>query len=289
MVDVTSNPALMLDFKSGIKGIPIINLTGKEVVLHYPPLKGNIAQDPKDDLDTPTTALSHSSHHHTVCDASFSSVAPLHAGPGGAPAMSSASVLRNIPTASFVIDKQGFSPKSIDRLKSLMSKENRTQTLIKVGTKEATTCFDAHTSQDKASYDGNISEVDKEDVEVIPDEADDAQMEGLKPAGANTVADNEGQEATNKEDSGQTSKPVDKKPVQKCSNRASSGSQDGLVSYDKDVLTNGQKDKYPKDHISVHCVQRAGRILLMCSFDIPKDCQKMSDIYFHTDITLFDG
>ena len=71
MVDVTSNPALVLDFKSKIKGIPTINLTTKEAVLHYPPLKGNIAQDPEDDLDMPTTALGHSSHQHTVCDESF--------------------------------------------------------------------------------------------------------------------------------------------------------------------------------------------------------------------------
>ena len=96
-----------------------------------------------------------------------------------------------------------------------MSKENRTQTLIKVGMEEATTRFDAHThtSQDKASYDGNISEVDEEDVEVVPDEVDDAQIEGLKPVGADTLPDNEGQEAINKEDDGQTSKPTYKKPV----------------------------------------------------------------------------
>ena len=132
MVDVTLNPAL--NFKSEIKGYPTINLTGEDAVLHYPPLKGNIAQDPEDDLDAPTTTLGHSSHQHFVHDESFSSVAPSHAGSRGALATPSASVLRNIPTASLVIDKQVFSPKSIDRLKALMSKENRTQTLIKVGT-----------------------------------------------------------------------------------------------------------------------------------------------------------
>ena len=212
MVDVTLDPALMLDFKCKIKGIPTIDLTGEEVVLHYPPLKGNIAQDPEDDLDAPATALGHSSHQHTACDESLSSVAPLHAGSGGVPAMSSASVLRNIPVASLVIDKQGFSPKSIDRLKALISKENRTQTLIKVGTEKATTHFHAHMSQDKATYNGDISEVDEEDVEAVPDEVG-AQIEGSKPVGADTIASNEGQEATNKEDGGQTSKPADKKPV----------------------------------------------------------------------------
>ena len=63
-----------------------------------------------------------------------------------------------------------------------MLKENRTQTLIKVGTEKATTCFDSHTSQDEASYNSNLSKVDEEDVEVVPDEVDDAQIEGLKPA-----------------------------------------------------------------------------------------------------------
>ena len=142
MVDVTSNPALMLDFKIGIKGITTIDLT-TEVVLHYPPLKGNIAEDPEDDLDVPTTALGVSSHHHTVCDELFSSVVPLHTDSGGAQAMPSTIVLRNIPTASLVMDKQEFSPESINRLKTLMSKENSTQTLIKVGMEETTICFDA--------------------------------------------------------------------------------------------------------------------------------------------------
>ena len=57
-----------------------------------------------------------------------------------------------------------------------MSKENRTQTLIKVGTEEAATHFNAPTSQDKESYDSGISEVDEEDTEVIPDEDDDGRF-----------------------------------------------------------------------------------------------------------------
>ena len=238
MVDATLDPALMLKFKSKIRGIPTIDLTGEEAVLHYPPLRGNITQDLKDDLDVPTTAPGHSSHQHTVHDESFSCVTPSHISSGRAPATSSTLVLRNIPTDSLIINKKGFSSKSINRLKALMSKENRTQTLIKVGTEEATTHFDAPTLKDEESYDGNISEVDEEDTEVVPDEEGDAQMEGLKPAGADTLTDNEGQEETNKEHDGQTSKPADKKPVQKHSNRAS-GSQDGPVSYNKNVLAKG--------------------------------------------------
>ena len=141
-----------------------------------------------------------------------------------APATSSTSALRIVPTASLATDKQEFSPQSIGRLKALMLKENRTQTLIKVGTEEASTHFNAHTSQDEASYDGDISDADEEDIEVVPDEVDDTQIKGLKPAEADTVADKEVSKATNKEDGGQTSKSTEKKSVHKCSNRASSGS-----------------------------------------------------------------
>ena len=94
-----------------------------------------------------------------------------------------------------------------------MSKENRTQTLIQVGIKEAATHFNVPTSQDEESYDGDIFKIDEEDAEVIPDEEDAAQMENSKPAEDNTLPDNEGQEETNKEDGDQAAKPADKKPV----------------------------------------------------------------------------
>ena len=103
-----------------------------------------------------------------------------------------------------------------------MSKENRIQTLIKVGIEEASTCFNAHISQDEASYDGDVSDADKEDIQVFPDEVGDTQIEGSKPVEADTVTD-EVPEATNKEDGGQTLKSMDKKPAQKHSNRVSSG------------------------------------------------------------------
>ena len=156
-----------------------------------------------------------------------------------------------------------------------MSKENRTQTLIKVRAEEASTHFDAHVSQDEASYNGNVSDADEEDIKVVPDEVDNTQMEGSKPVKADTVADKEVPEATNKEDGGQTLKSMDKKPAQKHSNRASSGTQDGPVCYDRDILADGHKEKYPKDHISVHCIQRAGRVLLMSCLSMLKEEQKI--------------
>ena len=98
-------------------------------------------------------------------------------------------------------------------MKALMSKENRTQTLIKVGTEEAATHFNAHTSQEEESYHGNISKVEEEDAEVVPDEADDASIKTSNLAGDDKLLDNEDQGKNNKEDEDQTAKSGDKKPV----------------------------------------------------------------------------
>ena len=38
---------------------------------------------------------------------------------------------------------------------------------------EASTSFDAHASQDEVSYDGDMSDAEEDDIEVIPDEVDD--------------------------------------------------------------------------------------------------------------------
>ena len=187
LVDITSDPVLMLDFRCRIENVPTIDLTREEAVLCYLLPKGNNADDPEDNLEVPTTVLG----QQTIHDESFSSVAPPHTGSGVAPATSSTSNLRIIPTASLATDKQDFSSQSIGRLKALMSKENRTQTLIKVGAEEASTHFNAHTSQDEASYDGNVSDADEEDIKVVPDEVDDTQIKGSKPAEGDTVTDKE--------------------------------------------------------------------------------------------------
>ena len=105
LVDITSDPALMLEFRCGIKNIPIIDLTREEAVLHYLLLKGNIADDPEDDLEVPTTVLIHLSHQKTLCGEWFSSVVPSHTGSCATPATSSASALRIIPTALLATDK----------------------------------------------------------------------------------------------------------------------------------------------------------------------------------------
>ena len=142
LVDVTSNQTLMLDFSCGIEGVPTTDLTKDEVEMHYLPLKGNIAYDP----EMPATAPGPSNCHQTVRDDSFPNAAPPHTDSDAAPGTSSALALGIIPTTSLATDKQQFSPQSIGRLKALMSKENRTQTLIKNGVEEASTHFDAHAS-----------------------------------------------------------------------------------------------------------------------------------------------
>ena len=213
----------MLDFRCRIKDVPTIDLTGEEAVLCYPLPKSNIANNPEDDLEVPTTAPGPLNCQQTVHEEPSSSVAPPHTDSIVAPATSSASALRIIPTTSLATDKQEFPPQSIGRLKALMLKENRTQTLIKVGAEEASTHFNAHISQDEASYDGDISDADEENIKVVPDKVDDTQIEGSKPVKAETVTDKEVPKATNKEDGSQTLKSTDKKQVQRHSNRASSG------------------------------------------------------------------
>ena len=94
----------MLNFKSEITGIPTINLTGEEADIHYPPLRGNITQNPEDNLDASTAAPGHSTHRHGVCDESFLSVAPSHTGSAVAPAVPSTSGLQGIPTSLLIID-----------------------------------------------------------------------------------------------------------------------------------------------------------------------------------------
>ena len=89
MINTASNPALMLNFKSDVRDVPTIDLTGDEAIIHYPPLRGNIAEDPEDNLETSTVASGQSTHQHTVHDESFLSIAPLHMGSTGAPAVSS--------------------------------------------------------------------------------------------------------------------------------------------------------------------------------------------------------
>ena len=103
-------------------------MTKDEVKVCYPPHQDNIAEDSEDDMEMPTAAPGPLTHQPTA-----------HGGSSKTPA----------PPA----DQQQFSSQPIGRLEALMSKENRTLTLIKVGMEEASTHFDAHASQDEASYD----------------------------------------------------------------------------------------------------------------------------------------
>ena len=62
-------------------------------------------------------------------------------------------------------------------------------------------------------HDGNVSDAEEEDIEVVPDKVDNTEIEGLKPAEAGTGADKKVPEATNKGNGDQTLKSMDKKPV----------------------------------------------------------------------------
>ena len=127
LVDVTSNPTLMLNFDCGVESVPTIDLTKDEIKVCYPPRMGNIAKDLEDDMEISTAVPNPSTHQPATHYVSSKMPAPL-------------------------ADQQLFSPQTIGRLEALMSKENRTLTLMKVGTEE----FNTQASQDEASYDGNV-------------------------------------------------------------------------------------------------------------------------------------
>ena len=127
----------------------------------------------------------------------------------------------------------------MDRVKALMSKENRSHTLITVGAEEAATCFDAPTSQDVESYDSDISGVDGEDAEVVPDEEDDTQIELEDQLGTTHSKMMKAKKRPTRRMVTKLKKPDDKKPVQKCGTQSSSGSRDGPVSFNRDILAKG--------------------------------------------------
>ena len=62
MLDVTSDPALMLNFKSEVADVPTIDLTGTEAMIIRPPLHGNITLDAEKDMNAPTAVHGHSRH-----------------------------------------------------------------------------------------------------------------------------------------------------------------------------------------------------------------------------------
>ena len=132
----------MLNFKMVLKTFPLSIWQVRRLYCTTHPWKVTLLIIWKMTLMHPQQHLA-ISHQQTVCDESFSSVAPSHTGSGGAPARSSASALKY--SYSFICYEQaGVLPQSIDRLKALISKENRTQTGIKVGTEEAPAHFNVH-------------------------------------------------------------------------------------------------------------------------------------------------
>ena len=100
-----------------------------------------------------------------------------------------------------------------------------------------------------------MSDAKEDDIEVVPNEADDTQVGSSKPEGAVSAADEEVQKTSDKSGGGHISKSADKNMTHHCSNKSSSGTRDGPVCYDQSILTEGCKDKCLQDHISVYCVQ----------------------------------
>ena len=64
MIDTTSNPTLMLNFKCEVSDITTIDLTGDEAILRYP------------HTNTSAAAPSHPNHSQDAHDESFLGMAP---------------------------------------------------------------------------------------------------------------------------------------------------------------------------------------------------------------------
>ena len=77
LVDITLNPTLMLNFDCGVEGVPTIDLTKDEIEVHYPPHRGNIAEDLEDDMEMPTTVLNPWTHQPASHAGSSKTPAPL--------------------------------------------------------------------------------------------------------------------------------------------------------------------------------------------------------------------
>ena len=76
LVDVTLNPALMLDFNCGVEGVPTVDLTKDEVEVRYLSLQGNIAEDPEEDLEMLAPAPGPSTHQPAIHDVSSKAQIP---------------------------------------------------------------------------------------------------------------------------------------------------------------------------------------------------------------------
>ena len=67
VINTASNPALMLNLKSEVGDVSTIDLTGDEAIIHYPALRGNIAEDPEDNLEASTALGTWPFHPLTCC------------------------------------------------------------------------------------------------------------------------------------------------------------------------------------------------------------------------------
>ena len=248
LMDITSNQTLLLDFNCGVEGVSTINLTKDEVEVHYLPHKSNIAEDLEDDMEM------------------------LAAVPG--PQLT----MLGHPRLQLLLQTSNSSLSQPNgRLEALMSKENGTLTLMQVGMEEAWTCFDVHASQDEASYDGNVSDAEEDNIEVVPDEVDDTQVESSKPVGAVSTADEEDQKTTNNSSGSQTLKSADKNPTNQPSNKALSGTRDGPVytikaSSLRDARTNIWKTTF-------WCTVPSGQWTVSICYLRSKRCQTYSSMW----------
>ena len=122
MVNVCSNPALMLNFTLSVQGVTYIDLTQEEDTVKMPPFKGNITSAWKDDTDHPKIIPDNTSSVREEPWTCAAHSAPTDSGSVAPQPSTSAQ-----PSVSSDMEKSPFTPGCLDKVKNLVSKENTVQ------------------------------------------------------------------------------------------------------------------------------------------------------------------
>ena len=132
MVNVCSNPALMLNFTPSVQGVTYIDLTQEEDTQDASPFKGNIVPTQKDDTDHPniipdnTSSVREEPWTCTACSA-----------PTGSGSVAPQPSISALLSVSSDVEKSPFTPGCLNKVKNLGSKENTRSTLLSIQKDEA--------------------------------------------------------------------------------------------------------------------------------------------------------
>ena len=125
MVNVCSNPALMLNFKPSTQGVTCIDLTREDDTIKMPPFKENITPAQEDYADCLNVIPDNTS---SVREEPWTHTA--HSAPTSSGSVAPQPLTSPLPSVSSDVEKSPFSPGCLNKVKNLVSKENTHSTLL---------------------------------------------------------------------------------------------------------------------------------------------------------------